>query len=303
MKRRHVMGITRLAAAGVFACLAWGSTRAGEVGVNLLVNPSFEGGEEGTAPTGWSGKSYELPREPYGADASKTRANDKLCFVKGAGGREDGGGMGILIVKGEDKWSMGYQEVEARLDAPTRFTFSVYVRSDGSVPAGDPSAYVSVRGLKWDEATGSWKKQATVGGGGQSQDFTPTSEWTKVAVSSVYPPGIERVRAVIGLYSRDVEIEVDDAHLARALAVPEFNVEGEAKDLSQLAEGAGRDDEKAAALRSLLEAIREKLATAGSAEATEEAKVEAARTLPSLIQEYFARKEELKRRLLESLFE
>ena len=285
----------------VFLALC-GCVTGEEAAGNRLNNPSFEHGAKGVAPTGWSGKSYELSREPYGPDAAKSRPNDARCFVKADDGRT-GDGMAVLNVTGEDKWSRGSQALDVALNAPTRFTFTVYVRSNQTIPASDPSPYVSVRGLQFDKTTGAWAKTPTLTGGGQSTEFAPSSEWTKVTVSKVYPPEIERVRVDVGSYSRDVAIEVDDAELTWALATPEFDVDAEAADLARLMKDAGKDDAKGAALKALFDKVKGLLAVARNPDAPAKDKAAAVGKLPPLIKEYLAEKEALKQSALDSLFD
>lgn len=298
-------------AAALVACVALsgGLACGGEQPENRLTNPSFQEGDDGSTPPGWAGKSFGLSREPYGPDANESSPNDKLCFVRRNGGRpptpeeQPANGMGVLCVMGQDKWSMGFQAVEVNLGKPTRFTFSVYVRSDQTAPAADQSAYISVRGLKLEKDTGFWKKQSTVGGVAQSAMFTATPRWRKVTVSTVYPAGIERIRVDIGSYSRDIAIEVDNATLTWGPAVHEFDVEGEAADLAQLLADAGDESEDAAELKELFATIEDLLSRARSEDTSAKDKAQAAQKLPQLIADYFKRKDALKASLLDSLFD
>ena len=134
-------------------------------------------------------------------------------------------------------------------------------------------------------------------------DFTPTPEWKKCAVFVVCPPGVPRLTAHIGSYTRGVAIEVDDVELAREMPVPEFDVDQEGEALARIVKDAGKDNAKAAALQDLFATIKARRATARDKDSPEAERRKAVAELPGLIRDYFAKKEALKESLLDSLFE
>lgn len=289
MKPMRVIALTTVLCLAALA----GAAHARHVHKDFLVNPSFEKGETGEEPYGWA------------SEAAPT--NDKTAFVKAPGGRPKGDGKPEdpyevqLTVKGDNKKSWGSQLVNVKLTGPTQITFSAWVKADGTIPAGDYKPAISIEGLKIDKDTNRWVTPE--GGGRKSTEFTPTSEWTRYAVSKVFPADTERIKLAIGTYSRGVVISVDDAELSQGLSVPEFDVDKEGESLAQLVKDAGQGDEKAAELQKLFDAIKQKLATANDESASKASRSQAAKELPDLIKDYAAKKKALKDGLLDSLLE
>ncbi|MFH0963746.1 MAG: hypothetical protein V2A58_07010 [Planctomycetota bacterium] len=277
----------------VSLALAGGRARGAILYKDYLVNPSFEEGEEGKEPYGWSSES--IP------------GNDKTSFVKAKGGRPKEVKEGEkadeceahLTVKGDDKQAVGSQIIGVKVAEPTQFTFSAWIRSDGAFPAGDNKPYISVEALKLDEAAGRWVTPE--GGGRKSTEIVPTADWTKVTVTKVFPADTQRVKLVIGSYTRDLVIAVDDCAFAQGLYVPEFNVEKEGKQLEELRGSASEQGAEFAALEKRFEEIKALLVVAGNKETAEAKRREAADKLAGLIKDYFTAKDALKKSLLESL--
>ena len=258
-----------------------------------LVNPSFQEGEEGQEPRGWASES-----NPSG---------DPTSFVKAKGGRPKGEGnapdgcAAQLTVKGDDTSAWGSQIISVKIDEPTQFTFSIWVKSHGTIPPGDCRPALLMSALTNDAKLNRWVK--TEGTRLQGIDFVPTPEWTNVSLSATFPPTVQRIKLVVQTYSRDVIISVDDAALVQGIPVPDFDVEKESKDVAALVAEAGEDSEKAAELQKLFDAIEKRMSTANDQSAPQADRKKAAGDLPELIQDFFEKKGALKKSLLDSLFE
>ena len=286
-----------LVSLGMVFCLGivLGVACGGQLRKDYLVNPSFEEGEEGQVPYGW------------GVESSPS--NDNTSFVKAKGGRPRGedklsdGNEAHLTVKGEDRHAWAAQTIDVNVSAPTRFTFSAWVKSDGIIRAGAYRPYVAIRAFGIDRSSGRWVRLKPVGVSSQSTLFVPRREWTKYTVSKVYPADTGRIRLDIGSYSRDVVIAVDDLTFTCGMDVPEFDVEKEAEDLTELRGYEDEDSELGVELEKLFDEVRGLLAVVGNEQTSDEDRKSAAGRLPDLVRDYFAKKEALKQALLDSLFE
>ncbi|MFH0963743.1 MAG: hypothetical protein V2A58_06995 [Planctomycetota bacterium] len=281
-------GMIATAVVAVFFVLAGEQARAVIVYKDYLVNPSFEEGEDGKEPDGWSSES--LP------------SVDKTSFIKAKGGRpkevKEGEkadeGEAHLVVKGEDRSASGSQIVAVKISEPTQFKFSAWVKCEGGI-----KAHIWLEGLRLDKEQNRFVTPE--GGERKNVEFVPATEWTRVAVSKVFPATTERVKLGIVSFSHDTVLAVDDCALIQGFDAADFDWEKEAEELAGLRRDATDHSEEMNVLGSLFEEMKKLQAVAIKSDGPEAERKDAAQRLPELIQEYLAKKDALKKALLESL--